>query len=390
MKNHLKFLIIIGTLLCFVNQFNFGQITNFGLSTNYISVRTPSRTAAQTYYEFWDSSIGWAGIKSGNISVVGTINTTGNIGIGTTANYPLAVYKDLGLTAGEHIISVYGRDRENIVMGYRSDGTNITGAILRAANNYPLFLGTTTSTQAISILENGNVGIGTSTPVSGLHLYQNNADKGSPAGLTIEQAGTGNSVISFLQTSSYRWMIGIDHSDNDRFKIGRGNIWSAGTDITIDITGKVGIGTTAPKNILDIEGGVTIGATYSGTNTAPVNGLLVEGNVLIGKTSQTNNTYKLDVAGPIRANEIVINTTGADYVFAPNYRLRSLFDLESYIQRNGHLPEVPSASEMQQNGLSVSEMQTTLLKKVEELTLYVIELKKQNEILQQQVNQLKQ
>ena len=94
------------------------------------------------------------------------------------------------------------------------------------------------------------------------------------------------------------------------------------------------------------------------------------GNFGIG-TSTPN--YKLDVNGTIRANEVIVNTTGADFVFDADYKLRSLDEVKSYIEANNHLPEVPSAGEMQQKGMSVSEMQTVLLQKIEELTLYILE-----------------
>jgi hypothetical protein len=107
------------------------------------------------------------------------------------------------------------------------------------------------------------------------------------------------------------------------------------------------------------------------------------GNVLIGKTIQTGTgvKYKLDVAGSVRANEVVVNTDGADFVFEPTYKLRPLFEVETFIKANKHLPEVAPAAEMQANGVSVAEFQTKLLEKVEELTLYSIEQSKQ---LQQQ------
>jgi hypothetical protein len=111
------------------------------------------------------------------------------------------------------------------------------------------------------------------------------------------------------------------------------------------------------------------------------------GNVLIGKTTQTNTAYKLDVAGKIRADEIVVNTTGADFVFAPEYRLRPLSEVETYIKQYKHLPDIASATEMQTNGVSMGEMQKKLLEKVEELTLYVIEQKKQIETLQMENSQ---
>ena len=97
-------------------------------------------------------------------------------------------------------------------------------------------------------------------------------------------------------------------------------------------------------------------------------------NVLIGKTTQSNTSYKLDVAGPVRANEIVVNTTGADYVFEEDYQLKTLSEVEAFIREHGHLPDIPSAKEMQTNGMAVGELYTKLLEKIEELTLYQIEL----------------
>ena len=101
------------------------------------------------------------------------------------------------------------------------------------------------------------------------------------------------------------------------------------------------------------------------------------GNVLIGKTSQTNTAYLLDVAGSARANAITVNITGADFVFEPTYNLFPLADLKKYIDQNHHLPEIPSAKEMQTNGLNVGDNQIKLLQKVEELTLYMIDKDKQ-------------
>ncbi|MHB8209031.1 hypothetical protein [Mucilaginibacter sp.] len=97
------------------------------------------------------------------------------------------------------------------------------------------------------------------------------------------------------------------------------------------------------------------------------------GNVLIGKTSQANTAYILDVNGSVRANAITVNTTGADFVFAPSYKLLPLPTLKEYITQNHHLPEIASAKDMQANGLNVGDNQIKLLQKVEELTLYMID-----------------
>lgn len=109
------------------------------------------------------------------------------------------------------------------------------------------------------------------------------------------------------------------------------------------------------------------------------------GNFGIGTS---NPQYKLDVVGTIRAREIIVNTSGADFVFADGYKLRSLSEVSSYVSENKHLPDIPSASEMQQKGMAVSDLQTKLLQKVEELTLYIIEQDAKIEALQQQVDNL--
>ncbi len=112
------------------------------------------------------------------------------------------------------------------------------------------------------------------------------------------------------------------------------------------------------------------------------------GNVLIGKTIQSNPDYILDVNGIIRADKVIVNTTGADFVFEKDYSLMSLAELEKSINENKHLPGMPSAAEMQTNGMSLGETNTLLLQKIEELSLYVIELQKQNNKLNERISNL--
>jgi len=99
------------------------------------------------------------------------------------------------------------------------------------------------------------------------------------------------------------------------------------------------------------------------------------GNIGIGVQ---NPLYKLTVDGTISAREILVTQEQwADFVFERSYKLMSLVDLEKFILDNQHLPNVPCNEEVQKNGVKVSEMQSILLRKIEELTLYVIELKKE-------------
>ena len=174
-------------------------------------------------------------------------------------------------------------------------------------------------------------------------------------------------------------------------------------------SGYVGIGTSTPDYKLQVAGGaialdedqplrgggkwlisgnsawVQVGTANPGINLrfdagAPsrmfINGST--GNVGIG-TSSPNE--KLTVNGTIYSSEVKVDLSvpGPDYVFKKDYHLKPLEELEQFIDRNNHLPEVPSAEQMQKKGIELSTMNMLLLKKVEELTLYVIRLEKENQ-----------
>lgn len=119
-----------------------------------------------------------------------------------------------------------------------------------------------------------------------------------------------------------------------------------------------------------------------GTNQQDV--VSIFSNATVGIGVSTTGGYKLAVNGDIKARKLRITQTDwSDYVFEPDYVLKPLSEVEAFIQKNKHLPEVPSAKQVAKNGLDLGETQALLLKKIEELTLYVIELKKE-------INQLKE
>ena len=90
-----------------------------------------------------------------------------------------------------------------------------------------------------------------------------------------------------------------------------------------------------------------------------------------------NPRRKLSVNGTIRAKEIKVETAGwPDYVFDDNYHLTPLKELDRYIKVNKHLPEMPNAKQAEQQGINLGEMNKLLLKKIEELTLHLIEKNK--------------
>jgi hypothetical protein len=111
------------------------------------------------------------------------------------------------------------------------------------------------------------------------------------------------------------------------------------------------------------------------------------GNVSIG-TVRTN-LYKLAVEGTIGARKVVVTQASwADYVFEKDYPLPTMQEVEQYISRHKHLPGVPSAKEIASNGIDLGDMQKIHMQKIEELTLYMIELKKENELLKLKMEQI--
>ncbi len=161
-----------------------------------------------------------------------------------------------------------------------------------------------------------------------------------------------------------------------------------------------GAGTNTSWIVDNFEGRLRFFTGGTGTERftiSPTNGFIgVSGSMGIG--TYNPGSFKLAVEGKIGAREVNVTATNPfpDYVFENTYKLRSLAEVEKYVQQNRHLPEIPSAAEVEKNGINLGEMDALLLKKIEELTLYVIEqnkqlqeLKTKNQALQSEVNNLK-
>ncbi|MDN5215681.1 hypothetical protein QQ020_26625 [Fulvivirgaceae bacterium BMA12] len=111
--------------------------------------------------------------------------------------------------------------------------------------------------------------------------------------------------------------------------------------------------------------------------------ILNNGNVGIGTSNP--GAFKLAVTGGIRATEVKVETGWFDFVFEDDYDLRSLEEVEEFIKANKHLPEIPSAKEVEENGVNLGEMEGRLLQKIEELTLYIIDQQKEIKTLKGKV-----
>jgi len=264
---------------------------------------------------------------------------------------------------------------------------------------------------------NGNLGIGTNTPHATLDVY-GAANFNTPSDYNnlslISSNSNGNVAIKFLQNQAgyYNWRIDVQGLKANAMCFTPADISGTNTSFTTPAF------TIYNSGNAEFKGGITAGNTVNPSSDGVYNlgnpsykwnniyaytptfyGVLTganatfSGNVLIGKTSQTNTSYLLDVAGNIRANKLVVNTTGADFVFAKKYHLIPLSELEKYIQQNKHLPGIEPAREMNKGGVDVGKNETKLLQKIEELTLYMIEIKKEMEqtkkVMQNQIDLLK-
>lgn len=197
-----------------------------------------------------------------------------------------------------------------------------------------------TFTEQMRIDNNGNVGIGNPTPASKLDV---NGEISMPFDNRI------GSFLSDAFSSVYTDNKAMGHYSlgwfSDSWCPGGGTLWVSGYGgmkfftsgsprLVVDISGKVGIGTTTPD-------------------------------------------HELTVNGTIHAKEVIVTVDiPADYVFKPSYKLMPLTQVEQYVKTNSHLPEIPSASEVSKNGMNMGEMQNKLLQKIEELTLYMIDQQK--------------
>jgi hypothetical protein len=111
------------------------------------------------------------------------------------------------------------------------------------------------------------------------------------------------------------------------------------------------------------------------------------GNVGIGTS---NPTFPLSVNGTVEAKEVIVQTGWSDYVFAPNYHLVPLSEVEQQIKTEKHLPGIPSAQQVAEHGISLGDMQAKLLAKIEELTLHQIEQEKQIQQQNRRIEHLEQ
>ena len=167
------------------------------------------------------------------------------------------------------------------------------------------------------------------------------------------------------------------HNDPGESNINIYNELTASSVMFFDNLGKVGINNVTPDAELDVDGKIK------------TTELFVSDQIKIG-TLETASEYALAVNGTIGCEkiEVKIESNWPDFVFEDDYQHLSLKETEDFIKSNKHLPGVPSAADVEKNGIELGEMNAILLQKIEELTLLMIEQQKVVECQQKEIDNL--
>ena len=323
MKTYLIFTILIFHVFCVVN------------AQQYATTGSNTFTGNQTF----NGSI--KGNASGNMLRIQT--TSGYLDIGP-AN-----------TSWSHFYT----DRPAF---YFDKPIHINNGTLSSYSTNNLYL-QTGGTNRISILNsNGNVGIGTTNPQSKLDV---NGDMRVVGTAQIEKLLVNHPNATTNWNNS--WQSGFyDSLDATNAPESSGWFWGINMNHTNNYN---------PTNMyggqIAIRNSPTSPTMYF--RSKDINGAGTWAKVLHSVGNQQING-NLDVAGFVRAQEVrVCLNQGCDYVFGKDYKLMNLNDLSNFVKTNKHLPEVAPAAQMEKEGINVSEMNALLLKKVEELTLYILQ-----------------
>lgn len=285
--------------------------SNYASGTNAISAGLENSASGET-----SIAIGYSNTASGIKSIA--------IGYGSQSTYNNAVsigYKNVSSGVSSVAIGMYAKVQSNhgLVIG---KGYSETSPLLNTMSGIMFGFGSSRPTMFITNsggeTKTGKIAIGnTTTPQAKLHVL---ADSNENADLLLQSSGSGKTAAIMFQDSNNK--------------------------ISVNSSGNM----TMNANSFSLTGG----------------------NVGIGCAA--NGGYALSVKGKVHAEEVVVELMNnwPDYVFSNDYNLPELDNIKKYIENNGHLPDFPSADVISNEGISLGEMNTLLLKKIEELILYII------------------
>ncbi|WP_374949937.1 hypothetical protein [Mucilaginibacter sp.] len=347
---HLYLTFILSCFVCsvFAQIPTLQQVTNAGNVTNADLVVTGNLKISPTN--------GTNGFETGNAD---NATYTGN-------NFYMRGWYGMGMRSYDNAVNGFYNFRTgtwDVKNGYWINGGQ--SALYSDATNTTLYATTgagllfaTDGNQKMMIKKTGEVGIGTSTPNARLEVAP--PSSGANAGLFHLTGGQAWGHVVTLATDN-------PTGDDARLLLsyrGGNKKWAIGGFANTNST-------NARFSIWEDAGDGNYGTGFGDERFTVMPG----GNVGIG--TGTPGTFKLAVNGTIRAKEIKVETGWSDYVFYKNYNLLPLSKVSSFINANKHLPDVPSAAEVEANGIDLGKTNALLLKKIEELTLYLIDQNKE-------------
>jgi hypothetical protein len=264
---------------------------------------------------------------------------------------------------GARILSAQGNTPENPAIGFQSAVSTVATAqndggggngIFRPSANTMAF--STASTERMRINSSGNIGIGLLNPTAKLDVLSEIKVTSSSDNSRTYRITSGNRQEIFatndlLTFSGQNNGIILNNNNNNpgSFFVKNSSLNNLNLFTINGINGKTGVGTTSfPTTI----GGANISA------------------------------YRLFVRGGILTEEVRVRTGWADYVFADDYQLKSISEVETFIKENKHMPNVPSAAQVEEEGISLGEMAKIQQEKIEELMLYIIQQEKRIKALE--------
>jgi hypothetical protein len=324
---------------------------------------------------------------------------SGNVGIGSAepvGKLEVVSQDALRLVGYQPFLTLLDANADNArsrIQGVAGDLSLLTESYLSGVNPFSF----------LKLANNGNVGIGSAEPVGRLEVVGQDALRlvGYQPFLTLHDANAGYArgriqvVAGDLSLFTESYLSGVNtFSFLKLANNGNVGIGSAEPVGKLEVVGQDAlrlVGYQPFLTLLDANAGYTRGRIQSANGnilfypesfivggSPAVTIFSGSGNVGIGTPKETG--YKLSVVGKIICEELKVQLAGnwPDYVFDKKYELMPLDELAKNIEQEKHLPGLPSAADVQQDGISVGEMQSKLLEKVEQLTLYVIQLQKQN------------
>lgn len=379
------------------NVFPTAAGTNVGIGTG--------ATAPSTRLQVTSATAGTSGVRLTNLTSSTTATTgngkalsvdaSGNIILTPTLNTISNVYSSDGVLSANRTMTMNGK--------------NLT--VNPSTANSQFFINGTS----------GKVGIGTITPkafldINGLTNGQIFADNVEQINKTIvlnvgslvtssDPSSAGNRLLTFFDMptsnliSSPRTFFNIeDRNDNNRFRhfaiTGESSFFQLNDRAQKQVFQVYEDGEFVQLNMPKVDSHIIIGGAEafpiahqfwvkSGTSKFEKD-VYMDTNLGIGTTSFVDgaDVYRLAVKGAIRADRVKVYTTWADFVFEDKYKLPTIQEVEKQIKSKGHLKDIPSAKEVEKSGIELGEMNKLLLQKIEEMTLYIIDLNKRLGIME--------